>query len=110
MGRRSIGAEQHEIVYFRILDSDRALHLVGNGSLPIQRRFQANDKRRAIDCLCWIAIAPSAVIAEGLLSCTLLLAHLLQLLGGCITAIRSEERRVGKECVSTCRSRGSPYH
>src|SRR3546814_20725158 len=25
-------------------------------------------------------------------------------------AERSEERRVGKECVSTCRSRGSPYH
>src|SRR3546814_19478892 len=23
---------------------------------------------------------------------------------------RSEERRVGKECVSTCRSRGSPDH
>src|SRR3546814_14464614 len=23
---------------------------------------------------------------------------------------RSEERRVGKECVSTCRSRGSPYN
>src|SRR3546814_19300120 len=31
-----------------------------------------------------------------------------------VTAIkrrgRSEERRVGKECVSTCRSRWSPYH
>src|SRR3546814_13895154 len=27
---------------------------------------------------------------------------------GC--AFRSEERRVGKECVSTCRSRWSPYH
>src|SRR3546814_15952111 len=26
------------------------------------------------------------------------------------TAIRSEERRVGKECVITCRSRWSPYH
>src|SRR3546814_9421316 len=25
-------------------------------------------------------------------------------------AIRSEERRVGKECVSTCRSRWSPDH
>src|SRR3546814_13054681 len=25
-------------------------------------------------------------------------------------AVRSEERRVGKECVSTCRSRWSPYH
>src|SRR3546814_20011442 len=24
--------------------------------------------------------------------------------------IRSEERRDGKACVSTCRSRGSPYH
>src|SRR3546814_12756270 len=27
-----------------------------------------------------------------------------------IAAPRSEERRVGKECVSTCRSRRSPYH
>src|SRR3546814_7919508 len=27
-----------------------------------------------------------------------------------ITARRSEERRVGKECVSTCRYRWSPYH
>src|SRR3546814_11056460 len=26
------------------------------------------------------------------------------------TIDRSEERRVGKECVSTCRSRWSPYH
>src|SRR3546814_13463544 len=26
------------------------------------------------------------------------------------TGTRSEERRVGKECVSTCRSRWSPYH
>src|SRR3546814_15997631 len=24
--------------------------------------------------------------------------------------VRSEERRVGKECVRTCRSRWSPYH
>src|SRR3546814_18662102 len=27
-----------------------------------------------------------------------------------LSAVRSEERRVGKECVSTCRSRWSPYH
>src|SRR3546814_17244223 len=27
-----------------------------------------------------------------------------------VVAVRSEERRVGKECVSTCRSRWSPYH
>src|SRR3546814_11539496 len=34
--------------------------------------------------------------------------------GGALSAIRagtrSEERRVGQECVSTCRSRWSPYH
>src|SRR3546814_8447549 len=27
-----------------------------------------------------------------------------------VDVFRSEERRVGKECVSTCRSRWSPYH
>src|SRR3546814_3440161 len=27
-----------------------------------------------------------------------------------VPSVRSEERRVGKECVSTCRSRWSPYH
>src|SRR3546814_11019438 len=32
------------------------------------------------------------------------------LVGKVDTGRRSEERRVGKECVSTCRSRGSPYH
>src|SRR3546814_2933650 len=30
--------------------------------------------------------------------------------GSCVHSPRSEERRVGKECVSTCRSRWSPYH
>src|SRR3546814_1002390 len=27
-----------------------------------------------------------------------------------VNTVRSEERRVGQECVSTCRSRWSPYH
>src|SRR3546814_11445464 len=29
---------------------------------------------------------------------------------GVVSGGRSEARRVGKECVSTCRSRWSPYH
>src|SRR3546814_14284269 len=37
------------------------------------------------------------------------LAESLQRIPG-ISLQRSEERRVGKECVSTCRSRWSPYH
>src|SRR3546814_9311487 len=34
----------------------------------------------------------------------------LGILAGKLFGYRSEERRVGKECVSTCRSRWSPYH
>src|SRR3546814_12007102 len=37
-------------------------------------------------------------------------SHIFQNLGDGTYQHRSEERRVGKECVSTCRSRGSPYH
>src|SRR3546814_12830816 len=32
------------------------------------------------------------------------------IVGGYETFVRSEERRVGKECVSTCRSRWSPFN
>src|SRR3546814_5548907 len=37
------------------------------------------------------------------------MSPLLRIHAECV-ARRSEERRVGKECVSTCRSRWSPYH
>src|SRR3546814_19100830 len=37
-------------------------------------------------------------------------AHVLLPAGETLSGQRSEERRVGKECVSTCRSRWSPYH
>src|SRR3546814_11005222 len=47
---------------------------------------------------------PSQVCVIGCCCCLLLLLRLLAL------GNRSEERRVGKECVSTCRSRWSPYH
>src|SRR3546814_14952550 len=45
------------------------------------------------------AAAVVTTIAIGFFQGTLTLAD-----------FRSEERRVGKECVSTCRSRWSPYH
>ena len=32
------------------------------------------------------------------------------LIGGVMALVRSEERRVGKECGLLCRSRWSPYH
>src|SRR3546814_4156669 len=36
--------------------------------------------------------------------------HIITNVGMWEQPLRSEERRVGKECVSTCRSRWSPYH
>src|SRR3546814_5591844 len=56
----------------------------------------------------------SQLVAE---SCGISLRYLQRLFAesdhsvvGYIRDKRSEERRVGKECVSTCRSRWSPYH
>src|SRR3546814_13489978 len=47
-------------------------------------------------------------ITLPLLSPTLLFASVVLTISAFQS--RSEERRVGKECVSTCRSRWSPYH
>src|SRR3546814_13684235 len=47
---------------------------------------------------------PYATIAETLRDVPVWIFH------GAKDDVRSEERRVGKECVSTCRSRWSPYH
>src|SRR3546814_16571063 len=49
--------------------------------------------------------------AAGLLLSALGMAVLAASMQGVgVLSLRSEERRVGKECVSTCRSRWSPYH
>src|SRR3546814_12969915 len=49
------------------------------------------------------AVFSLALLGSHLIGDRVLLARLPQ-------KSRSEERRVGKECVSTCRSRWSPYH
>src|SRR3546814_8525430 len=87
---------------------------VQTGALPIfarSRRTQQNDvQRHGAPCLPYRvadavagALAPrNAALQFGLLDevAILMREHVA----------RSEERRVGKECVSTCRSRWSPYH
>src|SRR3546814_11664479 len=66
---------------------------------PTPARLEADD----------IFAAPERKLAEPDLSGPLerLAQHDERFLG---EIVRSEERRVGKECVSTCRSRWSPYH
>src|SRR3546814_18235629 len=56
-----------------------------------------------------------ALASDGFLRLADMFAHLgasdlLSLENRAEFETRSEERRVGKECVSTCRSRWSPYH
>src|SRR3546814_4693835 len=51
------------------------------------------DQRRSIVFVI-VVVRPAAVIV----------------LAGVVAPARSEARRVGKECVSTCRYRWSPYH
>src|SRR3546814_17224718 len=47
-------------------------------------------------------LAPAAAVDQPII--------LPALADQCPDGPRSEERRVGQECVSTCRSRGSPYN
>src|SRR3546814_15336576 len=52
----------------------------------------------------------SSLRAERQLICIYRSTILIQVAAGPFGPWRSEERRVGKECVSTCRSRWSQYH
>src|SRR3546814_6184146 len=90
---------------------DAAIHRQGRGWLTGRvggRPLTVSRTNRVVACL-------------GALSILLLLSPLLLGLAllikfsspGPVLFVqkrRSEERRVGKECVSTCRSRWSPYH
>src|SRR3546814_14759041 len=53
-----------------------------------------------------LGLTEAGMGSKGIVASTAALSVLLQQGIG----DRSEERRVGKECVSTCRSRWSPYH
>src|SRR3546814_1883081 len=60
-----------------------------------------------------LAVGPGASLRAGTLNLTgPLVIKATAAAGDSFLAemMRSEERRVGKECVSTCRSRWSPYH
>src|SRR3546814_1834949 len=68
-----------------------------------QRAFLASSKSARTDWPSRYALAPIEELATERLMET-------QVRPAWLVWARSEERRVGKECVSTCRSRWSPYN
>src|SRR3546814_19171003 len=66
------------------------------GDLRLALHGQAEEDARLAAATNGTAPAPNAETAATTASAT--------------QSTRSEERRVGKECVSTCRARWSPYH
>src|SRR3546814_16052063 len=62
----------------------------------LEQRLEFRQHQRAIELHGLLGEHVAAAVADG---------HVAGAVGR-----RSEERRVGKECVSTCRSRWSPYH
>src|SRR3546814_5211886 len=87
--------------------------------VPLQERASWRETAVAFRDAKWALMSPVIVLggiyggiftpteADGV-SCVY--AILIGLLVERQLTLRSEERRVGKECVSTCRSRWSPYH
>src|SRR3546814_18674349 len=87
-------------------------HPVTEAFIPITGRWAvywgegAEEQRIELDPLDCCSV-PAGVV-RGFTNISDEKALLIAIVGG--TGQRSEERRVGKEGVSTCRSRGAPYH
>src|SRR3546814_10192297 len=73
-------------------------HLAIEGDLDIDLIVRTVDAGAIVD---EVGVDPPALGGKG---------DARRLRDAQIRALRSEERRVGKECVSPCRSRWSPYH
>src|SRR3546814_18941543 len=83
---------------------------------PHQRGHRIDDRRVVKGVLHLLDHRKIAVVGEETATAALIFASpgagVVEILleSGFEHEQRSEERRVGKECVSTCRSRWSPYH
>src|SRR3546814_8448034 len=78
-------------------------------ALPIFERTVPLRRRNAPDPQCLLALSEWPLSSPATSSRMRSFRRALGC-GSQGTYCRSEERRVGKECVSTCRSRWSPYH
>src|SRR3546814_16068087 len=93
------------------LDAYAGYSMAAAGFLALAHTFKSGEHIR-------VTLLLSALPAKGslrldifaLLVACLIAGNLCWFSGQLVLDSRSEERRLGKECVSTCRSRCSPSH
>ena len=68
------------------------------------------DYSRGSMVLFYFAGLPAVLVMRYALVSTVVLGSKVGLVAAQRVFLRSEERRVGKECATLCRSRWSPYH
>src|SRR3546814_13903775 len=96
-----------------LLASDDALLLIAADGDKVEQRHRIMHDGSVSADLAFTLKPGDAVLLAGGDEARALADHAndLILAARCAEAVgRSEERRVGKECVSTCRSRWAPYH
>src|SRR3546814_3848946 len=105
-------------MYFFFFFSSRRRHTrcalvtgVQTCALPISPEFRLLNKPDGRIFFAGAALSQTPGWQEGAIqSAHAAVAALTRQVSARALTQRSEERRVGKECVSTCRSRWSPYH
>src|SRR3546814_14251035 len=93
----------------RLLDQLLQRQVVGAALLVVQHRVAVEEGAAAAVLADQAQLA--ALVEQGGVGQVLGEAPVAGLFAGDhLAPVRSEERRVGKGCVSTCRPRWSPYH
>src|SRR3546814_14177764 len=96
-------ARQFTTVLSTSLRAVSQVQLVSVGQLTYDEYVRETDNPTFLGVIALDPLPGSSLLHIPL---DIVMAMVDRFLGG----TRSEERRVGKECVSTCRSRWSPYH
>src|SRR3546814_13513990 len=102
ISRDNVSVKVNAVLYFRVVAPDKAI-------IQVERYLEATSQLAQTTLR---AVLGKHELDEMLSEREKLNLDVQQILDAQTDSwgIRSEERRVGKECVSTCRSRWSPYH
>ncbi len=105
VGRRAVGAQQHEIVEVLVLPDHAALHLVLDRGLAGERRLEPDDRLDPGRRLRRVAVAPAPVVELGAALAARLLPHLLELVRRRVAAVGAAGRQQFLDDLAVARGR-----